>query len=61
MGAIDDTLSRVQPFKDLATIFNDDEMEFDNFFLDLTHGDEDLRSLDPNLFRKRMESFLKGE
>ncbi len=61
MGAIDDKLYRVQPFKKLAIIFNDDEMVIDNFFVDHAHGDEDLKCLYHNLFRERTESFLKGD
>jgi len=58
---IDDKLSRVNVFKELATVFNNDEIVFDNFFADHPHGDEELRGLDPNLFRERTESFLKRE
>ncbi len=59
--AIDDKQNRVHPFKELAILFNNDEMEFENFFVDHAHGDEDLASLDPNNFTERTESFLKGK
>ncbi len=59
--AIDDKLSRINPFKELAIIYNDDDMTFDNFFVDHAHGDEELSSLDPNNFNERSETFLKGD
>ncbi len=59
--ALDDKLGRILPFKELAAIFNNNDMEFDNFFQFHEHGDEDLRSLDPNVFKERPESFLKGK
>jgi hypothetical protein len=57
---IDDKLSRALPFKELAIIFNNIEIEFDNFFQFYEHGDEELRSLDPNDFKERPESTIKG-
>ena len=59
--AIDDKLNRVNTFKELAILFNNEEMVFDNFFVGHEHEDEDLTSLDPNDFIERTESFLKGE
>jgi hypothetical protein len=59
--AIDDKMNRVNVFKELAIIFNNEEMVFDNFFVDHPHGDEELASLDPNDFLERPESTLKGE
>jgi len=53
-------MNRVHPLKELACIFNNPEMAFENFFLDHEHGDEDLRSLYSNDFREYPEKFLKG-
>ncbi len=58
---IDDKLNRVNPFKELAILFNDDDMVFDNFFVDHAHGDNEPAGLDPNNFIERTDMFLKGE
>ena len=54
-AAIDDKQNRVHPFKELAILFNDDEMVFENFSVDHAHGDDDLVSLGPNKFIERTE------
>ncbi len=59
--AIDDKMNRVSVYKELAIIFNNEEMVFDNFFIDRPHGDEELASLDPNDFLERPKLTLKGE
>ena len=59
--SLDDKVNRVIPSTELAIIFNDPEIEFENFFAGHRNGDEDLRSLDPNEFINRPESFLKGD
>ena len=59
--AIDDKMNRIHPFKELAIIFINPETDFEIFFLDREHGDNDLRSPDPNDYRDRPESFLKDE
>ena len=59
--AIDDKMNRIHPFKELTIIFNNPDMQFENFILDHEHGDEDLRGIDPNDFTERPESFLKGD
>ncbi len=57
---VDDKLGRVLPFRELALVFNNKDMVFENFFEDHEHGDEDLRSIDPNDFKERPENFPKG-
>jgi hypothetical protein len=47
--------------KELAFIFNNNKVVFDNFFEDRLHSGEELRSLDNNDFKERPESFLKGK
>ena len=59
--AIDDKQNNIHPFKELAILFNDDEMVFEHFFVNHAHGDEELSSLEPNNFTERTELFLKGE
>ncbi len=59
--AIDDKMNRVNVFKELTVIFNNEDMVFDNFFVEHPHGDEELASLDPNDFLERPESTLKRE
>ena len=58
---MDDKIGRVQPFRELATIFNDWKMDFQNFFENHPNGDDDLRGIDPNQCNvKRTDAFLKG-
>ena len=58
---MDDKIGRVQPFRELATIFNDWKMDFQNFFENHPNGDVDLRGIDPNQCNvKRTDAFLKG-
>jgi hypothetical protein len=57
----DDKLGRPQPFVELTYIFNNMFIEFENFFIDHPHGDDDLLSLDPNEFTRRTDAFLKGD
>ena len=59
--SLDDKVNGILPFIELAAIFNDPDIAFENFFAGHKNGDEDLRSLDPNEFINRPESFLKGE
>jgi len=58
---IDDKVGRLQPYKALANVFNDPDNGFTNFFVDHPCGDDDLLDIDPNTFRPRPDSFLKGE
>ena len=59
---IDDKIGRMQPYRELALIFNDWSVDFHNYCEDHPNGDEDLRGLDPNACPvKRTDAFLKGK
>ena len=58
---IDNKVDRINPFEVPTRIFNNKDIVFDSFFENHAHGDEELRSLDPNDFRERPGSFIKGE
>ena len=58
---IDNKIDRINPFEELTLIFNNKDMVFENLFEDHPHSDEELRSIDPNDFRERPKSFIKGK
>jgi len=58
---IDDTVSRLQPYKALANVFNDPDKRSDNFFVNHPRGDDDLLAIDPATFKPRPDSFLKAK
>ena len=58
---INDQVDRVQPHRELAVLFNDWTMDFQNYFENYPNGDDDLRGIDPNNCNvKRTDTFLKG-
>ena len=55
----DDKLGRPKPYdKKLSAIFNNIFVEFDNFFIDHPHGDDDLLKLEPNEYTKKTDAFF---
>ena len=56
---MNDKVDRMLPYEELTRIFNHWDTDFVNHFIGHTNGDEDLINIDPTMFTKRTNAFIK--